>query len=199
MTDHLNNPILGLMGRARSGKDTFATYLVRNHGFTRVAFADPLREIAAAVDPIVGYNDHGDVSPIRYSDAIDFYGYERAKDEFPEVRRFLQRLGTDGVRAFDGEFWVRLGAERVRKLAALGPVVVTDVRFPNEADALHALGGDLVRVVRGVPDPAEVLHDSETALDNYHADFTVLNHSTLAHLSQKADSIAHRLMHHATI
>ena len=41
--------ILGMKGQAGSGKDTVANYLVKKHGFTRIAFADPLKEICAII------------------------------------------------------------------------------------------------------------------------------------------------------
>ena len=45
--------ILGLVGRKQSGKDTFAQRLVEEHGYTRLAFADPLKAVALAANPIV--------------------------------------------------------------------------------------------------------------------------------------------------
>ena len=41
--------ILGLVGFASSGKDTVADYLVRNHNFNRIAFADPLKDAASII------------------------------------------------------------------------------------------------------------------------------------------------------
>jgi len=38
--------IIGLLGKNRVGKDTFAEYLIQNYGFVRYAFADPIKEIA---------------------------------------------------------------------------------------------------------------------------------------------------------
>ena len=45
--------IIGLTGYARSGKDTVAQILVDKFGFTRVAFADPIRDFCYQVNPIV--------------------------------------------------------------------------------------------------------------------------------------------------
>ena len=52
--------ILGLAGYATSGKDTVGRYLVEEHGFTRLAFADTLKRFALAVNPIVFASDDGE-------------------------------------------------------------------------------------------------------------------------------------------
>ena len=42
--------IIALSGPRACGKSTIATHLVNNHGYTRIAFADVLREIAVIAD-----------------------------------------------------------------------------------------------------------------------------------------------------
>lgn len=176
-------PLVGLIGKKRVGKDTFAAVLVEEFGFARVAFADPLKEMALTIDPIIGNGVRGSVPVhMRLSTAVALPGgWERVKDEYPEARRFLQRLG-DGVRQFDPEFWVRAGMYTAHDLrGAPGqyvrdphPVVITDVRYPNEADAIREAGGTLVRIVRPGVDDGDT-HPSETALDGYATDSTVRN------------------------
>ena len=41
--------LIGLTGKARSGKDTVANYLFNQHGYTRIAFADPVKLAAQQV------------------------------------------------------------------------------------------------------------------------------------------------------
>ena len=43
--------VIALSGPRACGKSTIATHLVNNHGYTRIAFADVLRDIAAIADP----------------------------------------------------------------------------------------------------------------------------------------------------
>ena len=185
-------PLIGLTGYARSGKDTFAARLVERHGFTRASFADPVRLAAIRLDPIVALPPAPSYSSrrmiyCRLSEVIRTYGWERAKDEFPEVRRTLQRLGTDAIRTIDPDFWVRMA---VGKLDPDVPTVFTDVRFPNEADAIRAAGGQIVRMVRrdDVLDPAR--HESETAMDNYVPDSHAYNVGTVEDLEHLADKCA---------
>ena len=181
-------PLVGMIGRKRAGTDTFAGVLTTEAAFSRVAFADPLRDVALELDPIVGRPSlPGELAPnrdVRLREVIDALGWERAKDYVPEVRQTaLQGLGQ-AIRTLDPDFWLRIALGRIE--AAPGAVVVTDVRLPNEADAIVAQGGVLVRVVRpGQVDDGDT-HTTETALDDYDVDYEVLNDGTLSDLEGRA-------------
>lgn len=173
--------VVGLSGKKRAGKDTFARVLVEERGFHRVAFADPLREAALALDPIVALGPmfqsivgEPDARVLRLSQVVEGEGWEAAKER-PEVRRTLQRYGV-AIREIDPGFWIRAALRTIE--AVPGPIVVTDVRFPNEAEAISDLGGHVVRVNRpGLASADE--HESETALDDYPFDLVVENASTV--------------------
>lgn len=142
--------VIGVTGYAQHGKDTFGQRLVTAHGFKRYAFADALKSMALALDPIVWGDTNS--AHMRLSKIVAQVGWEQAK-QHAEVRRFLQVLGTEGVRGHLGDnAWVDALHHKllVEKPEA---VVITDVRFPNEADFIHALGGKLVRVKRFVRRP----------------------------------------------
>ena len=181
-------PLIGLIGKKRSGKDTFASTLIEELNYTKIAYADPLREAALALNPIVN-TEPGYFGPVRYAAALEEFGYEGAKDKFPEFRAILQRLGTESIRALDDGFWLRIATARIS--ATTGPVVVTDVRFPNEADRIHELGGRLVRIIRLSTEEADE-HPSEKALDGYAADYDVQNDRSLDDLANVARAIAKR-------
>ena len=134
--------LVGLIGAKRAGKDALAGFLVEDHGFSRVAFADPLKVVALEVNPLVG------VAGFRLADAVALEGWDAAKGR-PEVRRFLQELGVACRRQLGSGVWVEPAMRRAAELRAGGvPVVVTDVRFENEWRAVRSAGGRLVRVVR---------------------------------------------------
>lgn len=183
-----NAPIVGLIGKKRSGKDTFGLALIEAHGFTRVAFADPVRQAALDLDPYVGRPAlPGQLAPqreIRLSDVIDSIGWEAAKDYVPEVRRILENFGTNSIRKLDPDFWVRMALEKIQ--ATEGPVVVTDVRFPNEADKIRELGGIVVRIIRPGFESAPGSHLCETSLDDYEADVDFYNDADVTHLRSLA-------------
>ncbi|WBP87032.1 deoxynucleotide monophosphate kinase family protein [Kitasatospora cathayae] len=149
-----------------------------SRGYTRVAFADPLKSLALSVNPLIrdGW---------RLAGIVRAYGWEQAK-ELSEVRRLLQQLGQS-VRDLDPEFWIRQAVARIE--AAPGPVVVTDCRYRNEAVALRRLNFTVIRVQRP-PHGAELTgpqHVSETELDGYEADATLFNLGSLQDLWDRVD------------
>lgn len=180
-------PLLGLVGRKRSGKDTFASFLTQDHGFVRLAFADRLKDAALAVDPLIGKGD------LRLSDYVGTVGWETAK-AVPEVRRFLQELGVAVRLHVRADAWVAPVVEEANRLRAPGPdfidlpdgwmerttepgfpVVVTDVRFLNEVQAIRDAGGLIVRIDRpSLPDDGDA-HVSEHEWRSVVPDFTVEN------------------------
>ncbi|OSC76518.1 hypothetical protein B5180_01815 [Streptomyces sp. BF-3] len=164
---------IGIIGRARVGKDTAGQWLVDNRGYRRIGFADPLKEAALKLDPIVGTDDSDlCVEGERLSDVVGFWGWERAKEE-PEVRRILQELGA-AVRAIDEDFWLRAAMRRVQEANESGvPAVITDVRYPNEAASLRRAGFHLVYIER--PDVEQLVHESEGALGPEDATYYIRN------------------------
>lgn len=186
MTRH-TPPLIGLLGKARSGKDSVAAVLTADHGYTRVAFADPLKRAALALDPLI-YVETGcwsDPEEERYlRQIVDELGWERAKDTYPQVRETLQKLGS-AIRELDPDFWLDAALDTIEDTP--GPVVITDVRYPNEADAIRARGGVLVRVLRpGLVSTDQ--HASEVALDRYPADRYLHNDGTLDDLAVEVRS-----------
>jgi len=171
--------IIGLGFQARSGKDTVADFLVENHSFTKIAFADALKEGAAVIFGL----DHDQL----YGDKKDVV------DEFWEdtPRNILQKMGTECMRrGYRDDLWVKC-VERAIRLHELN-WVITDVRFPNEAEAIKKWGGFLARVDRpeaGLKSEAAKLHASETAMINYEGwDYVLTNDGTL--LEAKANTAA---------
>lgn len=168
--------IIGLTGYARSGKDTVGEILTSQHGFTRLAFADGVRNLAARIDPILDNNGR------RLSSYIEQEGWEDSKVH-PEVRQFLQTLGVAVRDTLGASLWIDA---LFRKAVRLGtPVVITDVRFVNEADAIRDRGGVVWRVERPGTGPVNG-HVSETAMDGYIPDYTIYNVASLDYL---ADSV----------
>ncbi len=185
VSDPTRSPDLGLMGRAQAGKDTTATYL-RTYGYRPVAFSAVLKSMALAVDPLVTANATDGAR--RLSDVVGRIGMDRAKVEFPEVRRFLQRLGTEGGRDHLGpNVWVDAALRSAD--AEPGPVVFTDVRYPNEVDAVRNRGGLLIWIDRPGSNPAAG-HVSEESVSRELADVVISNAGTFADLQRQVDLVA---------
>lgn len=185
--------LLGVAGWAGAGKDSFADVLVREHSFVKIAFADPLREVAAAINPIVsasiteGCDGEQGIRYTRYNDALDFYGYNKAKFMFDgEVRRLLQVIGTEaGRRIIKDSLWIDMALDRAIQHER---VVIADMRFYNEAMALIINDGWTVRVKRPGVEAAND-HISEHDLDAWDFSTEIANDGTLEDLAVKADAL----------
>jgi len=153
---------IALSGPIGAGKTELRKYLVDTHGYTPLSFAYPLR-----------------------LDIADYFGIpiewllESPKKE--EFRWLLVLWGTDMARRFDQNWWVKRFREvYAQSLGSGEKLVLDDLRFKNEYDALQDLGFDIVRLqpsfqrtweyltgIRGYTDAearAMLNHDSETAL-----------------------------------
>ncbi|MCD7439015.1 hypothetical protein K4B79_12345 [Streptomyces lincolnensis] len=175
-------PLVGLAGAARSGKDTAAQALL-DMGWTRRAFADKVREVLYALDPVLIEPHYPEgVTSLRYE--VDSYGWADVKEMYPVVRGYQQRLGTEGGREVLGDgVWVDA---LFRDFETWGPTVITDVRFPNEANAIRERGGLVVRIERpGQELIREAGHISENSLAGYLYDDVIPNDGTVALLRDR--------------
>jgi hypothetical protein len=170
--------VLGLSGWARSGKDTIADYLVDVEGYTKVSFAQPMKEAMYRLNPRITVNE---VVNTALRVGIDVYGWDGLKERSPDIRGLLQRFGTEIGREMFGEnFWVDYALNSIEDGSK---VVFSDVRFPNEADAIRQLGGKVYRVERQGVEAAND-HISEHALDKYKFDGIINNNGTIQGLQQ---------------
>lgn len=163
--------IVGLCGWARSGKNTLADLVERHYDAQQIAFADALRNVLYATNPLL------DVDGTRVNDAIAQYGYDGVKKTKynDELRRLLQTLGTGGVREnISDTAWVDVV---LNKINSGGDWIVTDARFPNELDAVASAGGVLIWISRPDVKPANG-HASENSVSEEDCDFTIYNHGT---------------------
>ena len=143
--------IIGLVGFIGSGKDTAADYLVNFHGFRRDSFAATLKD---AVADIFGWDRtliEGRTTESReWRECQDDWWSKRLG--MPITPRWiLQQWGTEVCRqGFHDDIWIASLENKIRKTN--DNMVITDVRFPNEINAIKNSGGKVFRVKRG-PDP----------------------------------------------
>lgn len=162
--------LIGLHGFAQSGKSTSADILTR-FGYTEIAFADALRSMMEILNPRI----HGSW---RYKDVIELFGYDKAKKDFPEIRRLLQVFGTEVIRdKVDPNFWVN---QLFRNVNEQKKYVISDVRFDNEIDAIKARGGSIIYISR--PN-VEALNTHRSEMDlSQKADFKLINDGSINQL-----------------
>lgn len=174
--------IVGLCGYARSGKNTLANLIDRHYNTQQIAFADALRNVLYATDPML----HEDGT--RVSDAVEEFGYDGVKETKygQEFRRLLQNLGTQGVRDnISDTAWVDIV---LNKISAGGDWTVTDCRFPNEVEAVRNAGGILLWVSRPGVAPANS-HASENIVSSEDCDYIVYNHGTESDMMRQVKEI----------
>ena len=176
-----NRYVIGMIGKAGSGKDTVGDYLKEKYNFTGLALADTLKrgvqEMFVIPDEVM---------------------YDRVKREEPlpdmpdwTVRKLLQFVGTELIRNhIDNAAWTK---SLIKRYPKKGNIVVTDVRFPDEVDGIRELSGCpvyFIRVTRpgcvgtdvGIKNHASEIHELE-------GDFEIVNSTTLEDLYEKVDGV----------
>lgn len=179
--------IIGITGRKRSGKDTIGDYLVKNHGFIRIGFADTLKDICRI---IFGFSDeqlYGDLK-----EEVDPYWNH-------SPREILQKVGTDLFRNhgpkvlknLDKNIWIRSVQRKIENLQKEGHknFVITDVRFDNELEFIKEVNGVSIKVVRDLENNEFSNHESEISIDKFETDHKIINNSTLENLYKNVEAI----------
>ena len=166
--------IISISGRANSGKDTLADVLVSRHGFTKISFADPLRELCSKVFdiPMNWFLDRDkkdsempSIITLDYKhldkivDIVDNdWGFTISNEvrgnldesygvEFETPRDILKFIGTELLRKHvRDDLWIVLALSRIKDIGH--KIVLADVRFQNERDILAKAGATLCLVKR---------------------------------------------------
>ena len=167
--------LIGVLGVAGSGKTLVAKRLVDRYGFHRMRFADPLKRM---LRDGLGLSEDEVDGDLKMTPNAVFDGHT--------PRYLMQTLGTEwGRRRVSQDIWVNIW----KRDAALvdGNIVVDDVRFPNEALAIRALGGIIWRVYR--PGLSAGPHMSERAQMEIEEDRLISNATTVDALWASIDHL----------
>ncbi len=198
------NYLVGISGKARSGKDTFAHMLSRRlqsktgFGFVLMAYANELKnriqkDFDMSYEQLWG-NEKEDYDRRYKKDRQNWIAgrrdYDEIKENFWTPREVMQAYGQF-FRTIDYDFWVKY-LFKVIEEKEFENVIVTDLRHINEVDAVVDRGGYHVRIEREEKDDVHNdQHISETALDKgYKIDFKIDNSGTLEDLEQAAEDVA---------
>jgi len=200
--------IIGVIGSSRSGKSTLANYLVDNHGFTRMRFADPLKEMLITMgltrDQVDG------PSEVRNAPSDLLLG---------NTPRFaMQTLGTEWRDLLDKRLWSNICHQRiVEKLNdGVDRIVIDDMRFHHEVDMINNIGGMTLAVRNDRTEPSErrkllsriplsfaiaewlrsmgisYLHQSEKEWFQITPNYTIENHAGLHELFREIDTFVEK-------
>jgi len=134
---------IAFAGKTRAGKTTSANYLLRAYGFTKISFTGKLVECAR-----------------------DFFPEQFEKGEKPQ--QLIQELGAK-MREIDHDVWVKYVTKRVEKLPKETDIVIDDMKFPNEYEAVKSLGFLVVRLDPQNELPYDVLLENDGNVEDlYH-------------------------------
>ena len=159
--------LIGISGKAGAGKDTLGKYLCDEYRCMHYYFAKPLKEGAKIM---FGLSDEQIENKEK---VIEPWGIS--------PRKIYQLLGTEVGRGIDVNIWVK-NAEMFVKSVAGHTVVITDVRFDNEAFWIRNRGGVVINIVRDQDDIVENRHSSEGGLKPDNIDLTIHNNGSIEDL-----------------
>lgn len=169
--------IIGFTGRSGAGKDTCAEIITQiDKNFKQFAFADALKtEVSNSfcVDRLWLFN-----RSLKEQKNYNFAFHRSDNTEFIErmrelnfdlyeprsPREVMQLWGNEYRRHQDEAYWVNQGIDAIHGMIASGVkgIVISDVRFINEAETLKICGAQLVRIYRHKADDTPAVHESET-------------------------------------
>jgi hypothetical protein len=184
----MSGTLVGIGGKYGAGKDVVANFYKYELGFVAMGSSDILNDMMMVLDPYVMKEGSGR-DLLRYSQVVKSLGYVKAKEN-PEVRRLLQVFGTEiGRQMIHQDLWVDLTAERIQKNIDAGKsVVLTGVRYQNEVDMVHRLGGYSLWITRpGFEQTGS--HASENSLTEDDFNYLLINDSTIGALETKAGEL----------
>lgn len=173
--------IIGILGKAGSGKDTIADYLSKKYNFKKIALADPIKRLVK------------DVFVLDDKTVYDRVAREQSLPQWKEwsVRKLLQYIGTELFRRnIDDSIWVKSLWFRVSE-DANSDYAVPDIRFPNELNYLLKACPYFysIKIKRNGCEGNIGLKGHESEAYDLDADFVLENNGSFEELYEKIDVI----------
>lgn len=173
--------LIGIVGKKRTGKDTIGDYLVNNHNFIKYSFANPLKRGAMEIFGLTENQVFGDdkdkiatewgVTPrvLLQIMGTELFQYDIQK-HIPEFKKIGREIWVKRFRQ-----WYKENKDR--------NIVICDVRFKHEAEAIIKQGGEIWKVIRDNITSNEDLHASEKELEDINnVNATIENNGTFKEL-----------------
>ena len=210
----MTTQVIGITGNKRHGKNTLAKFLkeeleAKGLRVKEYAFADAIKEVLCDVLGI-------DCETLERLKNLELFGEVAVIDNTEyelvgktTVRAAAQALGQKMKEVLnDDEVWLNIVRDKIKQDVMNGEVdvaIVTDVRFPFEADGLKRLSLDtnglvysalIIKVIRteeGKEVEIKDIHPSETEIKNISEDITVFNSKGLEELREDAKEIVKSL------
>lgn len=175
----IQNKLIGISGKIGSGKDFYADFIMKKISSTygivpdHRKFAEKVKEVTAVIT----------------NKPLETMYTQNGKNEFvpmfnATVGEMQQIIGTNIFRKYDNDFWVKVTLSDYEEGMSM---IISDVRFKNEADFIINMGGILIRL-EGDPlniranSSRDMTHQSETDLDDYDK-FTIVHYNEVGPIS----------------
>lgn len=193
--------IIGICGLIGSGKGTVADLLEQDYNFTKLSFADSLKDVVSATFGWSRSMLEGDtIESRKHREQVDTWWATRLGIPQLTPRWILQHWGTEVCRVgFHDDIWIASMEHKLINLP-VGNYVIPDTRFPNEINMIRNISGKVWKVSRGLdPDwftayikndiiPANI-HPSEWMWAKSTFDQVICNNGTLNDLQLKIQTL----------
>jgi len=177
--------VIAICGENRSGKDVLANYIAHKYGYTRLAFAQPLKNIVKIIfdfnDIQVGIDDincngtEKDTIDARWGisprHALQFFGTEIFQNN---IQQLIPNINKD--------FFANT---LMNKIKENNTYVISDIRFLHEYEKLKSHDLTIIRVIRPNDFSNTDNHVSEQEFKKIPFDIEIVNDSTIDNYIQK--------------
>ena len=193
--------LIGICGAARAGKDSVAKAMtqilvdtrnekLQDHVIATESFAAPIKSMVAMLLDFFGYG-----SIMNPNTLAPYLEGDEKETELENIgasaRKLMQTLGTDwGRKVINDDIWLNSMEERIthygeaKKHGHEGAfVIITDVRFDNEAEMIKRKGGVIVQVTTTRETDAAPEHDSERGVSACMVDSIIPNDKDIEDLN----------------
>lgn len=183
--------IIGLKGNKGSGKSTVALHITKKYSFIEKALADPIKQIGL----LIGFSQQ------------QMYGSQKDKETVDPImgisgREFLQKMGTEIGReiipqiipnfklAQNGQLWINTTGRIIdAELEQKNNILISDIRFPNEAEMIKSRNGIIIEIQRDTIKDNYSEHSSESSLATIKADYVIENNGSFDYLYTQINNI----------
>jgi adenylate kinase family enzyme len=186
--------LIGFLGKKGVGKDTSAKLLLDDYNFTRYAFGDPVKDVVGTMfcmnDEQLYGNKKEEIDPrwnVSPRTLFQVIGTNFAQYwlmlKLPELEEKV-KMKHFWVKRF--EMWYEEESNKNKN------VVITDVRFQHEVDAIKSKNGIIIKLINSDSIKSTDRHVSETeseSISKKDIDYTIDNNSTIDELYKKINVI----------
>ena len=185
--------IVGLIGAKRTGKTTCAEYLINNYKFESIAFADPIKQACKIIFDFDEEQLEG-----KYKETVDERWGITPRQAFQIMgtdffRQFLPENHKEFEKVVGNKMWIKrlmIWCEKNKEKN----IVISDIRFPNEAEEVKKMGGILIKITNPKVNINKDSHISEQLIDKIDYDYLINNNSDINSYYLQIDVLFNKIM-----